>query len=257
MAWPRPDRHPVTRVERFRAARRDPELAVLEGFHALKHALRFDAESLEIVVAQDGPALRLGCELAPDVLERLSCARTLPWHEYAELAPLPHPTGAIGIARRRQATPAEVLGVPGTQPLVLLESPAHLGNLGAAVRVAAAAGAGGVLATGPHDPWHPEALRAAAGLHYALPVAWLESLARGTRPLVAITPEGEDLGSAILPPRAVLAFGTERSGLSEEVLASADHRISIPMMAGVSSLNLATAVAVVLYAWRLRDPEGC
>ena len=30
-------------VRRYRAARRDPELAVLEGFHALKHALRFGA----------------------------------------------------------------------------------------------------------------------------------------------------------------------------------------------------------------------
>jgi len=50
----------------------------------------------------------------------------------------------------------------------------------------------------------------------------------------------------------VLAFGTERHGLSRELLESADARISIPMRAGVSSLNLATSVAAVLFAWRLR-----
>ena len=49
----------------------------------------------------------------------------------------------------------------------------------------------------------------------------------------------------------MLAFGTERNGLSEELLARADERISIPMRAGVSSLNLATSVAAVLFAWRL------
>jgi TrmH family RNA methyltransferase len=37
---------------RFRGARRVPELTVLEGFHALKHALRFGAE-VEIAVAVD------------------------------------------------------------------------------------------------------------------------------------------------------------------------------------------------------------
>ncbi|HCL26199.1 MAG TPA: rRNA methyltransferase, partial [Dehalococcoidia bacterium] len=31
----------------------------------------------------------------------------------------------------------------------------------------------------------------------------------------------------------------------------ADHRVSIPMENGVSSLNLATSVAVILYHWKL------
>ena len=51
--------------------------------------------------------------------------------------------------------------------------------------------------------------------------------------------------------RALLAFGTERYGLSDELCALADARLSIPMRAGVSSLNLATSVAAVLFAGRL------
>jgi tRNA G18 (ribose-2'-O)-methylase SpoU len=31
----------------------------------------------------------------------------------------------------------------------------------------------------------------------------------------------------------------------------AEERVSIPMRAGVSSLNLATSVAALLFAWRL------
>ncbi len=49
----------------------------------------------------------------------------------------------------------------------------------------------------------------------------------------------------------MLAFGTERQGLSPELLARADALLSIPMRPGVSSLNLATSVAAVLFAWRL------
>jgi tRNA G18 (ribose-2'-O)-methylase SpoU len=40
------------------------------------------------------------------------------------------------------------------------------------------------------------------------------------------------------------------------MLARADAQISIPMAPGVSSLNLATSVAAVLFAWRLVARPG-
>jgi TrmH family RNA methyltransferase len=261
-------------IPRFRRARRDPELAVLEGFHALKHALRFDAPLLEVVVSEEAPLERLSSALAPDLSARLhELARPVAPSVFAQLAPLPPPTGVIALAERRAGEPARVLADERAAPVILLEDPRDLGNMGACVRVAAAADAAGVLSTGSHDPWHPDALRGAAGLHYALPVARLERLSllgvgpapertapdRGPtldRPLLAIDPAGEPLQPGELPPRAVLAFGTERYGLSDELSARADARVSIPMRPGVSSLNLATSVAAVLFAWRLSTPPG-
>jgi len=245
-------------IPRFRRARRDPALAVLEGFHALKHALRFDAPLLDVVVSDEAPLERLAGALAPDLSARLrALAQPVEPSVFAQLAPLPPPTGVIALAERRSVDPAAVLADSLESPVVLLEDPRDLGNMGACVRVAAAADVAGVLTTGGHDPWHPDALRGAAGLHYALPVARLEEVpAQLGRPLLAIDPEGEPLAPAALPPRAVLAFGTERYGLSEELSARADARISIPMRPGVSSLNLATSVAAVLFAWRLRAGGG-
>jgi TrmH family RNA methyltransferase len=239
-------------IPRFRRARRDPQLAVLEGFHALKHALRFDAPLLELVVSEDAPLERLSSALAPDLSARLhELARPVEPAVFAQLAPLPPPTGVIALAERRAGDPAAKLADPRAAPVILLEDPRDLGNMGACVRVAAAADAAGVLSTGSHDPWHPDALRGAAGLHYALPVARLERLSLLDRPLLAIDPEGEPLQPGELPPRAVLAFGTERYGLSDELSSRADASVSIPMRPGVSSLNLATSVAAVLFAWRL------
>jgi tRNA (cytidine/uridine-2'-O-)-methyltransferase len=57
----------------------------------------------------------------------------------------------------------------------------------------------------------------------------------------------------------VLVFGTERSGLPDEIIASVpeDHRLTIPMRPDNRSLNLANTVAVVVYeAWRQRGFEG-
>jgi TrmH family RNA methyltransferase len=238
-------------IQRYRAARRDRGLAVLEGFHALKHALRFGAELVEAVAADQGALEELAAELAPDLAGTLA-ERTEPVEPelLAELVPQAPRTGVVAIARRPPPAPAAALADPRPAPIVLLEDPRTMGNMGACVRVAAAADAAGVLTTGPNDPWHPDALRGAAGLHFALPVAAIDHLETGDRPLVAIDPDGGDLYAAKLPQRPILAFGTERYGLSDDLLANADARLRIPMREGVSSLNLATSVAAVLYSGR-------
>ena len=236
-------------MQRYRAARRDRNLAVLEGFHALKHALRFDAEVLEAVASEPAELARLATELAPDLAGSLT-KRVSPVEAelLAQLVPYAPRTGVVAIARRPAIDLDATLADERPAPVVLLEDPRTMGNMGACVRVAAAADAAGVIATGDNDPWHPEALRGAAGLHFALPVAQVEVVPETDRPLVAIDPEGEKADLQAISPRAILAFGTERYGLSEELRERADARLAIPMREGVSSLNLATSVAAVLFS---------
>jgi TrmH family RNA methyltransferase len=247
-------------IPRFGRARRDPSLAVLEGFHPLKHALRFDAELLEVVCVDPDQLARLTSTLAGDVAERIrALARPIEREVFSQLAPLPPATGVISLAARPASDPLSLLTAERDAPAVLLEDPRDLGNMGACVRVSAGADAAAVLTTGSHDPWHPDALRGAAGLHFALPVCRLESLEalrERSGPLIALDPDGEELDPTTLGPHSILAFGTERYGLSDELTALADRRIRIPMRAGVSSLNLATSVAAVLFAWRLAHPSG-
>lgn len=225
---------------------------MLEGFHALKHALRFGADLQEAVAADPGELERLTAELAPDLGGSL-VERVVPVgpETLAELVPQAPRTGVVAIAHRPEVDVGRALASERAAPIVLLEDPRTMGNMGACVRVAAAADAAGLLTTGGNDPWHPDALRGAAGLHFALPVAAIDELPRSDRPLVAIDPGGEDLRPDGLPPRAILAFGTERYGLSEGLLRRAEARLGIPMRPGVSSLNLATSVAAVLFAQRL------
>jgi RNA methyltransferase, TrmH family len=240
-------------IHRYRRARRDRTLVVIEGFHALKHALRFGAE-LEEAVAVDPAALEeLATELAPDLAGGLADrVEPVDAETMARLVPLVPRTGVVAIARRPAFDLAATLAEPRPAPIVLLEDPRNMGNIGACVRVAAAADAAALITTGEHDPWYPDAVRGGAGLHFALPVSGIEALPESDRPLLAIDPEGEEMHPDRLPPRALLAFGTERHGLTGGLLSRADARVSIPMREGVSSLNLATSVAVTLFAMRLR-----
>lgn len=210
----------------------------LEGFHCVKHALRFAPECVSDVVVRDAAAVRALAErLAPDVAG--------PLLERAAVGEVAHHTGVQAVG----AVPEPDRSVLASRaaPLVLLDAPRSPGNAGAVIRVAAAAGASGVAFAGELDPWHPTVLRGSAGLHYALPVLRVTA-GDVTGPLVVLDAEGDP--SAVLPPGGVLVVGSERRGVGAEVRERADLVMALPMRPGVSSLNLATAVAAALYRGR-------
>jgi RNA methyltransferase, TrmH family len=222
----------------------------LDGLHAVKHAVRFGARDLQAVTADRNAALSLAAQLAPDVVAWLEeFVVTVTADELRSLTQRPVPTGVIASARRPDPIDLNLL-VPDAGPMVVLENPRHLGNVGAVIRVAAAAGASAVITTGTADPWHPQCISGSAGLHFALPVQRVDTLntvvATG-RTIVALHPEGDTIRARSIPPGSALIFGTERSGLSGDALALVDSVVSLPMRAGVSSLNLATSVAATLY----------
>jgi TrmH family RNA methyltransferase len=228
----------------------DGGYVLLDGFHVIKHALRFGADVPLLITSARAEVLQLARRLAPDLQatldERLQDidATTL-----TRLTGSGHHTRVAGLAARPDVDPHLI--VSRTTPAVLLDNPRHLGNLGAAVRATAGLGGSAVLTTGTVDPWHPDALRGSAGLHFAVPVQAIDpaELPRLAGPVLAIDPAGADLRTLHIPGDAVLAFGSERRGLSAGVRGRADVVAALPMRPRVSSYNLATSVAMTLYHW--------
>ncbi|RRR78026.1 RNA methyltransferase [Streptomyces sp. RP5T] len=227
---------------------------LLDGFHALKHAVRFGARVPVAVAVDRAAALALAEELAPDVRDTLDALLTqVPESVYTSLVPRPHPTAVAALAVRppRADHLDRLAHAPRTAPVVVLDNPRNLGNAGAVIRLAAGFGATGVVTTGTLDPWHPTVVRGGAGLHFATAVERLTVAELPPGPVFALDPEGDDIRAVKLPDDAVLAFGSERSGLSPELRARADHLVALPMRPQVSSYNLATSVAMTLYHWSL------
>ncbi|QMU79908.1 TrmH family RNA methyltransferase [Streptacidiphilus sp. PB12-B1b] len=232
-----------------------PESVLLDGFHALKHALRFGTDIRAVLTSDRAAVAELAGQLADDVAARVDAlAVEIPAAALRELVPRVHPTGVVALAARpaRAANLARLARQPRRAPVVLLDNPRNLGNVGAVVRLAAGFGATGVATTGDTDPWHPTVVRAGAGLHFATAVeqVTLDQLSSG--PLYALDPEGEDIRGLTFPDAAVLAFGSERHGISPELRARADHLVAIPMQPQVSSFNLATSVGMGLFHWMSR-----
>jgi RNA methyltransferase, TrmH family len=250
------------RVQRLRRLVRDPRARraerafVLEGPHLVEAAVAAEVPLEAIYVAPGGGgavvqrARAAGAAvhgLAPGVMERVADAVSP--QPVLAVAPLPAPN----LEELRPATLVVVC--------VGLQDP---GNLGTVVRSASAAGVAGVICCdGTVDPYSPKCVRASAGalFHVRLvagrpAVEVLDELGSwGLRRLGARARDGVPHHRADLRPPTAFVLGNESHGLAPDVEALLDGFVTIPMAAGVESLNVAAAASVLLFeAARQREP---
>ena len=141
--------------------------------------------------------------------------------------------------------------------LVILEAVDNPVNVGAIIRNAAGLGWDGlILDHTSADPLARRSLRVAMGTVFALPHARTTTLADDLRALdgvelYAMTPASGALPLGEVTPgeRSAVMIGSERAGLSAELLALATP-VCIPMHGGVDSLNAAAASAIACWALR-------
>lgn len=149
---------------------------------------------------------------------------------------------------------------------VFLHEPAIAGNTGNAIRLAAVTGARLHLIEPLGFDFEDAKLRR-AGLDYH-DLAEV-SIHPGIEQALAAVPESRvfaftshtevSFESIEYRREDVLLFGTEPTGLPEEVMAHPriTERVKIPMLPARRSLNLANAVSIAVYeAWRQRGYDG-
>ncbi|HEX8252890.1 MAG TPA: RNA methyltransferase [Thermoanaerobaculia bacterium] len=156
-----------------------------------------------------------------------------------------NPQHVIGLFERPQATAAEILARRDSIA-VALDGVQDPGNVGTIVRLAAAFDAAGVLLLpGCADAFGPKAIRASVGAILSVPVApiTIDELLDARVPLVATAMHGSTDDPP--PHNAVLVFGNEGAGVSEDVLRHATP-LAIAMSGRVESLNVAASAAILL-----------
>lgn len=146
--------------------------------------------------------------------------------------------------------------------IAVLENLTDHTNVGAVFRSAAAIGVDAVLIT-PQcaDPLYRRAIRVSMGTVFQVPWTRIESWPEGIEQLkeAGYFVAGMSLGEGAITldelvaqdhQNLALVFGTEGDGLKPETDRLLDARVTIPMMNGVDSLNVAASSAVAFYATR-------
>lgn len=240
-----------SRVKELRTAMRQPgDRIALEGEHLLLEALS-SGLTIETIFVVSGFEDRL---------------EALPLDEETEILSLPAEILATAVTTETPQPFAALARPPvfaledlfhQRAPLVIvaagLQDP---GNLGTLIRSAEAFGATGcILLPGTVSQWNAKALRASSGSAFRLPVVHCTATKmlttmqqHGVKIFAAVaSPDSDPNGMPDLTKPCAILIGNEGAGLSPELIAMADARITIPYPGVTESLNAAVAGSVFLY----------
>jgi tRNA/rRNA methyltransferase len=165
---------------------------------------------------------------------------------------------------------------PVAPPCVILNEPQLAENIGAVARVMANFGLSDLRLVRPRDGWPQERAWASASgadwpLNEAKVCATLEEAIGDLKLLYATTARPRETQLPILTPREAagelratagqgmatgLLFGGERAGLETADIALCQAIVTIPIDPRFRSLNLAQAVAINAYEWRVLEDAG-
>jgi TrmH family RNA methyltransferase len=249
--------HPLCKLVRELASRRrraEHGLFVVPGGNAVCAALRAGWPITSVLVLAD-EATSAHAELARRAdVPLVFVAKEI----MAYLGDLPSAPDVLAVARL--PIPSDAV-VPTSGLTVVLGDIADPGNVGTLIRTADAVGAAAVLSTDcSADAFGPKAVRASAGSLFRMPpLPWpdrspsaiVAAFADANVPfVVAVAHGGESCFDFRWPSRCALILGHETRGIAEAWQGAATARVTIPIMGQAESLNVATAGAVLMYAWR-------
>lgn len=215
---------------------------LLEGFKAIKEA--FDSGIILEHVFVDKNKIKeyefckdILIEASEPVLKKISTTDSTP------------EAVAIGVQKI-----FDIKDLKNVQKVVLLEDIKDSGNLGTILRSAVAFGVDAVVLFGDCvDIYNPKTVRASVGNLWKLPIVQIKDVETFNKIFkdfnkIATLPRSKNLLKTYninLP--AVVMFGSEADGLTDELIKLSNDSVKIEMSPKVESLNLATSVSVILY----------
>ncbi|MGI6343462.1 MAG: TrmH family RNA methyltransferase [Bacillota bacterium] len=242
------------RALRQRKQRQQSGAYFIEGIRIVGEAIQLGQRLETLVVAPD----LLTSEFARDLVQQQR-SRGVPCLEvtasvFRSLSSKDGPQGLAAVVRQHWTELAAVWPIPGDL-WVALEEVQDPGNLGTIMRTADAVGCRGVILVGNcTDPFDPGTVRASMGSLFNLQLvqtspskllAWKQE--RGVALIGTAGGAMQHYRDVTYPSPLVLISGSERQGLSTELLQGCDQLVKIPMVGRADSLNLAVATCVVLY----------
>jgi len=239
-------------------------MEVLYGLHPVEEALRAGRRRFDhVLVASERHDDRLA-DLVAECRQAGVRVRQESREQLTQLAGTAAHQGVVALVRPQQALSIEDLfaplssksGTPAARLLLALDGVEDPQNLGALLRVADGAGVDGIILTERRSaPISPVAVKASAGAAEHIRIARVVNLVRALEELkkqnlwiIGLDERGaSDYDQFDFSGNCVLVLGREGAGLHDLVRRTCDHLLRIPMAGGVSSLNVSTAGAVVLY----------
>lgn len=247
----------IKKVKRLRQKkyRRQEKAFFVEGLRVVLTAIEQKAPIQTIIYAPD--LLTSDIALQTIVAQEqagLHCA-AVSADVFTAVSNRDHPTGLGAIIESAWDDLDSLTVGPADLWLALVEI-GDPGNLGTILRTADSFGIAGVILVGNTvDPFHPTAVKASMGTLFTLPVIQLDHIEEllhwaaknNIQTLATSAKASQSLRETAVTLPSLILLGSEAEGLPANILAAADHQITIPMKGTTTSLNLAIAAAILMY----------
>ena len=241
---------------RLRKTRDETGMFLVEGIRHVGEAVEAGADIRAIYYAPDLLASPYAREMIRQQEQGGMPCYPVSTEVFASLAEKENPQGILAQVKRSELDLAALS--PSEFPWgVAVVAPQDPGNLGAIIRTIDAVGASGLLLLeGGVDLYHPTAVRGSMGALF-----WLRAISASFSDFASWTArygyhvygtsahaetDYRHVREYTLP--RILLLGSERGGLSPEQAGACECLVRLPMLGRASSLNLAVAAGVMLYA---------
>ena len=241
---------------RQRKARAETGFFLVEGIHRVGAAVEADWDVKTLLYAPD----LLTSEYAHDLIVSSTDAgircQSVSADVFTSIAGKDNPQGIMAVVQQRQYSLSD-LSSENFKRGAAVVSPQDPGNIGTILRTIDASGADALIVLdGGVDIYHPKVVRASMGALFWKPVVrttfdefskWTQ---RNEHRVLGTSAKGtENYASLDLRDASwVLLLGSEQKGLSPEQIALCDSLVALPMRGRGTSLNLAVAAGILLYA---------
>ena len=230
-------------------------LFLAEGLRAVIQALQSGTIIERIVYNPDELVSNLGRQTLQDAKTTGVPLLEVNSEVFDSLARKEKPQGILAVVHQKWQRLSE-FPEPPVGLWIGLEAIQNPGNLGTILRISDAVGASGiVLLENSTDPYDPIAVKASMGSVFTVPLykatqtellSWLGE--NSNLKAIGTSDRGaKDFSLFTYPEDCLLLMGSERQGLSEELLAVCSDTVAIPMAGACDSLNIAVATGIIAY----------
>lgn len=240
---------------------RNSGLFIAEGTTLVERLLNSDYE-VESILASDQKLRNFGARISDSVtvyhMDR-SIASVLVGYSFHN--------GVLASARKKPA-PQLLDVIPQSGPSLVIYGDQIIDqqNVGLMIRIASAFGANAVvMGPGSADPFSRRVLRVSMGNGLFLPIIESANSSESLQQLIesghhccatVLDSNATELSAFPFPERTVLVFGNETHGISEDVANMCESKLTVSMLNGTDSLNVAIAMGIFTFAYRTQHPAS-
>ena len=174
---------------------------------------------------------------------------------FASVSQTKTPQGCLAVVGCAHYELSDIIGRKEQETYLVLDTLQDPGNMGTILRSAEAAGVTAVvIGPGSCDPYNPKVVRSTMGAIFRVPFIMCDDLVRVIRDMrrqgvvvYGAHLDGDDLYDIQFPDKVAFLIGNEGNGLTNEVSATSDRLLRIPMEGRVESLNAAISATLLSY----------